>query len=235
MSQQMTLLNHIRELRDRVIKALIALTLGTIIGFFFNRQTRVFLEEPYIVITGNKLGFLSPAEGFTQAMKVSLFLGLVMAAPIVIYQTWRFVAPALNRREKRFIIPLSMVMALLFVAGISLGYWTLPLALRVLFSFAGESVEPTITEPKYLSFVLRYMLGFGVGFQFPIALFSASAFGMLTSRQLRSAWRGAMVTIVAVAALIMPGGDPLPLLILATPMYLLYEATILAIKLILRK
>ncbi|GBE24747.1 sec-independent protein translocase protein TatC [bacterium BMS3Bbin02] len=235
MTQQMTLLNHIRELRDRVIRSLIALTLGTIVGFFFNQQTRVFLEEPYIKITGNKLGFLSPAEGFTQAMKVSLFLGLVMAAPIIIYQVWRFVAPALSGREKRFIVPLSIVMALLFVAGISLAYWTLPLALRVLFSFAGESVEPTITEPFYLSFVLRYMLGFGFGFQFPVALFAASALGMLTSRKLRSAWRGAMVTIVAVAALIMPGGDPIPLLILAVPMYLLYEATILAIKLILRK
>ena len=235
MTDRMTLLSHIRELRDRVIKALMALSVGTIIGFFFNQRGREFLEQPYVDITDNKLGFLSPADGFSQAMKVSLFIGLVIAAPFVIYQIWRFVAPALSRREKKLVIPLSLVMAGLFFAGLLLAYWTLPLALRVLFSFASESVEPTITEPDYLSFVLRYMLGFGLGFQFPVALFAAAAFGLLTSQRLRKSWRGAMVTIVVVAALIMPGGDPLQLLMLAIPMYLLYEATILAIKLLLRK
>jgi sec-independent protein translocase protein TatC len=121
------------------------------------------------------------------------------------------------------------------MAGVVLGFYTLPLALRVLFSFAGDLLQETIGVNFYFSFAMRFLLAFGIAFQFPVFLFAAAALGLVSSRALREQRRWAVVFVVVAAALMTPGGDPLTLALLATPMYVLYELSILSIRYILKR
>jgi len=154
---------------------------------------------------------------------------------VILYQLWRFVSPALSRRERRMVVPLSAAFTLLFASGILLGYWSLPRGLEFLFDFGGDVLEPTIQGQLYLSFAMRFLLAFGIAFEFPVFTFAAAAVGIVTSAQLRSGWRWAVLFIVVGGALLTPSGDPLTLTLLSVPLYLLYEVTILAVKLVLKR
>lgn len=231
----MPLMSHLVELRSRIIKSVVAVAIGTVVGFIFYRDILELLARPYEGATDQPLAFFQPTEPFSLALRVALFGGTILASPVIIYQIWRFMGPALTQREKRYVYPLSGVIALLFGAGVVLGYFTLPLALRVLFSFAGDLLQETVGVNFYFSFAMRFILAFGIAFQFPVFLFAAAALGLITSETLRSQRRWAVVFVVVAAALMTPGGDPLTLLLLATPMYLLYELAILAIRFILKR
>ena len=232
---RMSLMGHLVELRSRIIKSVVAVAVGSVVGFIFYRDILDLLARPYEGATDQPLAFFQPTEPFSLALRVALFGGTILASPVIIYQIWRFIGPALTKRERRYVYPLSGVMALLFVAGVLLGYFTLPLALRVLFSFAGDLLQETVGVNFYFSFAMRFLLAFGVAFQFPVFLFAAAALGLVSSRALRQQRRWAVVVVVVAAALMTPGGDPLTLLMLATPMYLLYELSILSIRYILRR
>ena len=232
---RMPLMSHLVELRSRIIKAVIAVALGSVVGFIFYRDILEVLARPYEAATDSPLAFFQPTEPFSLALRVALFAGTILASPVIIYQIWRFIGPALTKREKRYVYPLSGVIALLFGAGVVLGYFTLPLALRVLFSFAGDLLQETVGVNFYFSFAMRFMLAFGIAFQFPVFLFAAAALGLVSSEALRRQRRWAVVFVVIAAALMTPGGDPLTLLLLSTPMYLLYELAILAIRFILKR
>ena len=147
----------------------------------------------------------------------------------------RFVAPALTRREKQWAYPLTGIFALLFIAGCAVGYLALERGLVFLLDFGGDALQPVIGAEEYLRFAMRFILAFGIAFEFPVFLFAAAAVGAISSRTLRSNRRWAVLIILIAAALITPSGDPLTLLMLAIPMYLLYEGSILAIRFILRK
>lgn len=235
MTARMSLMGHLVELRSRIIKSTVAVAVGSVIGFIFYRDVLSLLAKPYEGATDQPLAFFQPTEPFSLALRVALFSGVIIASPVIIYQIWRFIGPALTKRERRYVYPLSGVMALLFVSGVALGYFTLPLALRVLFSFAGDLLQETVGVQFYFSFAMRFVLAFGVAFQFPVFLFAAAALGLVTSQALRQQRRWAVTIVVIVAALMTPGGDPLTLLMLSAPMYLLYEATILSIRFILRR
>jgi sec-independent protein translocase protein TatC len=228
-------MGHLVELRSRIIKSVVAVAVGTVVGFIFYRDILEVLAKPYEGATDQPLAFFQPTEPFSLALRVALFGGTILASPVIIYQIWRFVGPALTPREKRYVYPLSGVITVLFGAGVVLGYFTLPLALRVLFSFAGDLLQETVGVNFYFSFAMRFILAFGIAFQFPVFLFAAAGLGLLTSETLRSQRRWAVVFVVLAAALMTPGGDPLTLLLLATPMYLLYELAILAIRFILKR
>ncbi len=235
MTARMPLMSHLVELRSRIIKAIVAVAIGSVVGVIFYRRILEVLAEPYVNATDQQLAFFQPTEPFSLALRVGLFGGTILASPVIIYQVWRFVGPALTQRERRYVYPLSGVMALLFVAGIVLGYYTLPLALRVLFSFGEGILEETVGVNFYFSFAMRFLLAFGAAFQFPVFLFAAAALGIVSSQALRRQRRWAVVFVVFAAALMTPGGDPLTLMMLATPMYLLYELSILSIRYILRR
>lgn len=232
---RMPLMGHLVELRSRLIKSIFALVVGSVVGFIFYRNTLELLARPYQDATDQQLAFFQPTEPFSLALRVALFGGTIIASPVIIYQIWRFIAPALTRRERRYVYPLSGVMALLFVAGVVLGWFTLPLALRVLFSFGGDLLQETVGVNFYFSFAMRFLLAFGIAFQFPVFLFAAGALGIVSSRALRSQRRWAVVFVVVAAALLTPGGDPLTLALLSTPMYLLYELSILSIRYVLKR
>jgi sec-independent protein translocase protein TatC len=228
-------MSHLVELRSRIIKSVVAVLVGSVVGFIFYRDILEILAKPYEGATEEPLAFFQPTEPFSLALRVALFGGTILASPVIIYQIWRFIGPALTTRERRYVYPLSAVMAVLFAAGVVLGYYTLPLALRVLFSFAADLLQETVGVNFYFSFAMRFLLAFGIAFQFPVFLFAAAALGLVGSRALRAQRRWAVVFVVVAAALMTPGGDPLTLLLLASPMYLLYELSILSIRYILKR
>lgn len=229
-------LDHLDELRGRVIKSLIAIGVGTLVAFFFYEPILDILILPYeVAVPGSDLAYFRPTEAFSLAMRISLFAGLVIASPVILYQAWRFVAPALTVREKKWAIPLTAIFFLLFLAGILVGYYALSKGLAFLLGFGGDSLEPVIGAEFYLSFAMRFILAFGIAFLFPIFIFAAAAFGVVSSEQLRGARRWAVLIIVIFAAVITPSGDPLTLMLLAAPMYVFYEVAILAVRFILKK
>lgn len=232
----MTLMDHLDELRSRLIKSAAAVAVGAVAGFFLYDRVLDLLAGPYEEATGQAgLAVFRPTEAFSVVMRVSLFTGLVIASPVVIYQLVRFVGPALTKREKRYAVPLSGILALLFAVGVLAGYWALERGLDFLLGFGGERITPIIGADHYLSFALRFILAFGIAFEFPVFLFTVAAIGVVTSTALRRNWRWAVVVILVGAALITPSGDPLTLTLMAVPLYVLYELTILAIKLILKR
>ena len=228
-------MSHIAELRNRLIKALLAVGVMAVIGFAFHEEIIDFLAEPYVVATGQELAYFRPTEAFSLVMKVSLWAGVILASPVIFYQLWRFVAPALTPREKKWVVPLIAIFVALFLAGITVGYLALARGLEFLLDFGGDSLEPVIGAQFYFSFAMRFLLAFGISFEFPVFIFAAAAAGAVSSKQLRRGRRWAVVIILVLAALITPSGDPLTLLMLAGPMYIFYELTILAVRFFLKR
>lgn len=226
---------HLDELRSRLIKAALAVVVGTVVAFLFRAHLFEIMVSPYErAVDDLSLVFFRPTEAFTIFMRLSLFGGLVLASPIVTYQAWRFVSPALTRREARMAVPVVVVLTVLFVAGVLFGYWMLGPALGFLLEFGGDALEPVIGGNEYLTFALRLMLVFGLAFEFPVFVFAAASVGLVGWRALASSRRGVIVTMLVVAALITPG-DPFTMIALATPLYLLYEATIWLVRLTVRR
>ena len=230
------ILEHLNELRWRLVKSAVALTIGAIIAFFFRDWLFELLESPYRLAIGNTdaLAQFQVTEGFSVAMRLALFGGTLLASPILLYQIWAFVNPALTRQERKWTVPIAIALAVLFSGGVVFGYIILPRGLEFLLGIQ-SGLEPIIGVSSYISLALRFLLVFGLAFEFPVFLFAASAAGLLSSDQLGRGRRWAVLLIVTIGAVVTPTGDPLTLLALSVPLYLLYELTILLVKLILRK
>lgn len=230
------IMQHLGELRGRIFKAAAAVVVGSIVAFIFRQWIFDVLVEPYERITdGSTLAFFRPTEAFSLFMRLSLFGGLVLASPVVIYQIWAFVAPALTKREKRLAFPIVGILVVLFISGIGFGYWSLQRGLGFLIEFGGDSLEPVIGGNFYLTFAMRFLLVFGIAFEFPVFLYAAAAIGVVGWRQLASARRWAVLIIVTVGAVVTPSGDPITLLLLSVPLYIFYEATIWIVRFTLRR
>lgn len=230
------LMSHLDELRWRLVKAAAGLAAGAVIAFLFHERLFAILAVPYQQVVGERgLVFTKPTEAFSVAMRVSMFGGAVVASPVLFYQAWAFVSPAFTERERRVAIPVVSALVSLFLLGVGFAYWTLPRALAFLLGFGGESLTALITVNEYLSFVLRYLLVFGIAFEFPVFLLAAAMVGIVGSDQLARGRRWAVLSIVVIGAVVTPSGDPLTLTALSVPLYLFYEATIWIIRLGLRK
>jgi len=230
------IMEHLGELRGRVFKAGLAVIAGAVVAFIFRNWIFDLLIAPFDAIAGDRsLVFFRPTEAFSLFMRISFFGGVVLASPILIYQVWAFVAPALNRREKKWVIPIIASLTLLFLGGVAFGYWSLERGLGFLLDFGGDDLEATIGGSYYLTFALRFLLVFGLAFEFPVFLFAAAAVGVVGSRRLAQGRRWAVLIIVTVGAVVTPSGDPLTLLLLSVPLYVLYEITILLIRFVLRR
>lgn len=227
---------HLDELRSRLLKASVAILVGAIVGFIFRNHIFDLLVGPFERVAEDRnLVFFRPTEAFSVFMRVSLFGGFVLASPFVIWQVWAFIAPALSKREKRAVIPAVAVLALLFIGGVAFGYWSLERGLGFLLDFGEGRLDAEIGASFYLSFAMRFLLVFGIAFEFPVFLFLTAAVGVVGWRQLASGRRWAVLTIVTVGAVVTPSGDPLTLILLSVPLYLLYELTILAVRLVLKR
>ncbi len=227
---------HLEELRSRIFKAALAVIAGAIVAFIFRDWIFDLLVAPYeAVVQDRNLVFFRPTEAFSLFMRIALFGGFILASPVVIYQLWRFTSPALTRREKKWVIPIVMVLVLLFLSGIAFGYWSLQRGLGFLLDFGSDQIDPTIGGSHYLSFALRFLLVFGFSFEFPVFLFAAAAMGVVDWRTLARGRRWAVLAIVTIGAVVTPSGDPLTLLLLSVPLYLLYELDIWLIRFLIRK
>jgi sec-independent protein translocase protein TatC len=229
------ILAHLNELRSRIIKVAIALVITSIFALVFANQLTDVLERPFREAAPDQhLISIEPAEQFGVLMRVAFFGGAILASPVILYQIWAFVSPALTSRERKWVVPLVTAFVVLFAGGVLFGYELLPRALEVLLSIFPD-VDTPLRIGAYYSFVLRLLLAFGVVFQFPVFLFATAAAGGVSSRTLGKGRRWAILIVTVGAAAITPTGDPITLAALAVPLYLLYEITILLIRLILRK
>ena len=232
----MPILGHLRELRRRLLIAVGAVVIGAVLAFIFRGWILDVLVRPYERATGeDTLAFFEVGEAFSVSMKVALFGGVVLTAPIWLYQLWAFVVPALSKREKRWAIPIVVSLAILFVGGVLFAYWTMERAYDWLIGFGGDRLTPVIGINQYLTFTIRYLLVFGIAFLFPVFVFAAGAAGVIGSQQLKGGRRWAVLIIVVVAAVLTPTGDPGTLMLLSVPLYLLYEVTIWLVRFLLKK
>ena len=230
-----SLLVHLEELRWRVFKIFIAIVVGAVIAIVFADPIREILEAPfYAAAPDAELQTLNVTEQWGVLMRIGLFGGFIIASPIILYQLWAFITPALTVREKRWAVPIVSALALLFIGGVIFAYWALPRGLGFLLDIF-EDVENNLRLGDYYSFVLRFLIAFGIAFLYPVFLFAAAAAGAITSQQLAKGRRWAVLIIVTGAAIITPSGDALTLAILSVPLYLMYEATYWVVRLVLKK
>lgn len=224
----MTLVEHLTELRRRLIISAVALVAGSIVAFVAYEAILGFLIGPYTDVTGRStLLITDPLEGFNTRLKIAGYCGLLLGSPVILWQVWRFITPGLNRNEKRYAIPFIISSIVLFLAGAAFALFSFERALEFLVAVGGENLETFFAPSKYLSLIVVMMVAFGVAFELPVLLIFLQLAGVLTSQRLRSWRRGALVAIVALAAVITPSQDPYTLLAMAGPMYLLYEGAIL--------
>lgn len=230
------IMEHLEELRRRLIKMAAAVGLASVVAFLFRDWIFAFLAAPYQNVLGDQgLVFTRVTEAFSVAMRVSLFGGVLLASPVWLYQIWAFISPGLTPRERRWALPLVGVLASLFLAGVAFAYWSLNRALDFLLEFGGPTLTPLITVNDYLSFVTRFLLVFGIAFEFPVFLFAATLVGVVHPDQLARGRRWAVLAIVTIGAVVTPSGDPLTLTVLSAPLYVLYEITIWLSRLAVRR
>jgi sec-independent protein translocase protein TatC len=234
--KRLPILEHLEELRWRIVKCAAVVLVGAIVAYLYRTQLIDLLRRPYEIAfpDGSPLVVLSPTEQFATAMKVAIYGGLVLASPVLFYQTWAFINPALTPRERRWAIPLVAAFVLLFAVGTTFAYWVLPRGLGFLLQIIPD-VESTLRIGEYMSFVTRFLLVFGLAFEFPLFLFAGAATGLVSSEQLGRGRRWAVLVIVVLGAAVTPTGDPLTLALLAVPLYIFYEATIWLVRLVLRR
>lgn len=228
----MSLLEHLEELRNRLIWIVASVSVAAIAGWFwFDQVVRRLLDpaKPFLKdLSDGKLIFTSPVEAFTLRLKVAMYIGFALAFPIVLFQVWRFVSPGLHRKERRYAIPFVLSGIVLFATGVAFALLTLPQSLRFLIGpeITGESVRPLLGAKPYLDFALLYLAIFGLAFEFPVALMFLSMLRVLNSRQMARYRRHVFMGIALVAAVLTPSVDWATMTILTVAMYVLYEACI---------
>ncbi|HZD16885.1 MAG TPA: twin-arginine translocase subunit TatC [Actinomycetota bacterium] len=234
----MTLVEHLEELRYRLLLSLAAILVGAVVGWFLFDRVVDLLLNPYCDYWETVPARVRPTQActlfYSGALEPALikfklvgFLGLFIALPVVLYQLWRFIVPGLTDRERKLAIPFVLSSMLLFALGALFAYWTLPKALGFLLGFAGQQFVPLLTGDRFLSFVMLVALSFGISFEFPIVLIFLTAAGVLSTRQLRDWRRGAILFIAVFAAIITPSSDPYTMLAMSIPMWLFYEGAII--------
>ena len=233
--ENMTLVAHLAELRMRIVRSLLAVAIGAALLLIFYDQVLQFLTRPYRNLCETRpdlkcngsLFVLGPIEGLAQRMRIAGYGGLILALPVIFWQLWRFIVPALNKREKRYTIPFIFTSVLLFALGGVLAYWTLDKALAFLISWSGKDVTQAYQISKYISLVALMILAFGVGFLVPVLVVFLQLVGVVTPRTLVKQWRYSILGVFLVAAVITPSGDPISMMALAIPMTLLFMLAIL--------
>ena len=241
-TRQMPFVSHLVELRRRLIFSLLAVLVTAIVCWIFYGWIVDWLIEPYCSVlpadaeglhqspaeqllgeNNCKLLSTDPLEPLSVRFSIAIYGGVALAMPFLLWQLWRFVVPALKPTERRYAVVFVLAGALLFAAGAALAYWTIPRALEFLQGVGGEDFINVYSPRKYVSFVMKMMLAFGIGFQFPLLLVFAQLLGLVQPATLQRNRHYAVFAIVVLGAVITPSGDPVTLLFLAVPLYLFYE------------
>ena len=238
--REMSLIEHLEELRRRLIISVIAIGVGGVGGWFLYDSVIELLRSPYCDVVrqlpkrppaGCDFIFSGAIDAFVLKLKVVAFIGLFAALPIVLFQLWAFIVPGLTQRERRLAIPFVVSSVLLFAGGALLAYLTLPRALGFLLDIGGPHVIPLLAAKDFIGFVMLMTLAFGVSFELPLLLVFLAGVEIVSSEQMRG-WRRSVVLVLAVlSAVITPSSDPYTMLALMVPMYVLFEGAILVARL----
>ena len=234
-SDHATVVEHLSELRFRIVRSLLAVAIGMLLVLLQYERLLEFLTEPYRTICKQKpnlkcngtLYGLGPIDGFSARMRISVYGGVILALPVIVWQVWKFVAPALHRNERRYAVGFITSTVSLFALGAYLAYWTLGRSLEFLISWSGTDVEQAYQITKYVNLVFFMVLAFGIGFLFPVVIVFLQLTNILTPVQLVRQWRWAIMIIFVTAAVMTPDGSPVSLFALSIPMCLLYVIAIL--------
>ncbi|WP_426572834.1 twin-arginine translocase subunit TatC [Aquihabitans sp. McL0605] len=237
---RMSLMEHLIELRSRLIKCAIAIAIGSALGWVLYNPVLSFLREPLNELSkdpnvSDKLQVLGPLDGFMLRIKMSAYIGIAICMPYLLWQVWRFISPGLYQNERRYASAFVFSATALFLFGAAVAYFTLPPALQFLSTVGGKDLYYQFTPQNYLMLIVYMMLAFGVGFEFPIVLVALQLVGVLKPQQLRDFRRFGIVIIFVIAAVITPSADPISLFALAIPMMIFYEISILIGLLVVRR
>ncbi len=231
----MPLMEHLRELRTRIFKSIIAICLGAVVGWIFYDQIFGVITDPIVSLADAQrtagLNIELVLSGVTQAfmlqLKVALLSGFVIASPIWLYQLWAFITPGLHKNERRYALGFMFAAVPLFLLGVALALWVLPKGLTILIGFTPEDVSNFISVDTYLSFLVRLVIVFGVGFLTPVIIVALNFMGVLTGAALLRSWRWTVLGVFIFAAAATPTPDPFTMLLLALPILLLISGAFL--------
>jgi sec-independent protein translocase protein TatC len=219
----MSLMEHLTELRKRLIHSVYYLIGGFAIAYAFHVRLYNYIMAPYTALGLGGLSILHPTDALNLYLKTSFVLGAIFASPFILYQVWLFIAPGMYSNEKRYVVPFMSATILLFLSGAWFGYYyVLPKAMVVLILDFGKQFHPIITTEDYTSFFLAVILGLGITFELPILIFFLSLFGIVDAKFLVKHIRYAILAIFLIAAIICPTPDPIGMCLFATPMLVLY-------------
>ncbi|RLE21120.1 MAG: twin-arginine translocase subunit TatC [Actinobacteria bacterium] len=239
----MTLTEHLGELRVRIIRSALAVAIAMVLVVALYDPILEFLKQPYVDLCNSKpadfcdpdLHQFTPTEGLSTRLRVGMYGGIILALPVLLWQVWRFIVPALNNKEKKYAIPFVTSSIILFALGGTLAYISVDRALEFLISWAGEDVDQVFSVSSYIRLIGLMIFAFGVGFLLPVLLVFLQLAKVVTPRQLLSSWRYAIIAIFVLAAVITPSGDPITLMMLSVPMIVLYFVAVLIGWLIVRR
>jgi sec-independent protein translocase protein TatC len=227
-SGKMSFLEHLDELRKRLVHVAAILAIGFVVSFFFAKRIYDFLAIPMSLSLpeGTKLAFTKPTDPFTLYMKVAFLSSIFLTLPLTLYEVWKFIAPGLYRKEKKYVLPFITSSIVLFVLGASFCYYiVLPAAFKFLIQL-GSSFQPVIKVDEYLDQTNMMLLGFGIVFEMPVLAAFLSIFGLITASFLWRKFKYSLIGIVVLAAVLSPTGDAFNLLVWTAPMLLLYFLSI---------
>lgn len=232
----MTLFEHLAELRNRMIVGIGAVLVASIVAWFFYGNVVDFMRGPYChllaiqkskAISGCDLVTRGPLEGFTTRLKVSIYGGVALSAPVLFWELWRFITPGLQKNEKRYVVPFVAAATVLFASGVATSIWIFPKALHWLIDVSGPGVVPLFSPSSYFMLYVAMCVIFGAVFMYPLVLVALELAGVVPSRKWRKWRRPAIVVICAVAAIITPSSDPFSFMAMAIPMLIFYEGAII--------
>ncbi len=229
--EKMSFLDHLTELRMRLLWSLLAVAILFVPAYYFSNELFDFLMKPLIenLPEGSSLIFTRPAEGFTTYLKVSFLAAVFMAVPFILYQAWKFIGPALYKEEKQVAVPFILFGSLFFAAGAAFCYYIAsPPAFKFLLNeYSSEYVKAFPTIREALSFLMALIFGFGLVFEFPLIIFILARVGVVTSKWLREKRKYAIIISAMIAAILTPTTDAISMMLMFVPIIVFYELGIL--------
>lgn len=228
--EKQTILEHLEDLRKALLISVVAIILAAVVAFYYSDYILSIIQQPLKSMELDLI-FIGITEGFYIKLKLAFYGGLILAFPVIAWQVYRFVAPALFANERKYVLILIPLMILLFAGGVLFAYFgVLNLVITFLIMVAGD-LEPMLTIDKYVSFVLAFTIPFGLVFELPVVVYFLTRLGIVTSEWLSQKRKYALLIIFILAALLTPGGDPISQCLMGVPVFLLYEISILVSKL----
>jgi len=236
--KKLPLTAHLQELRKRLIFSFIAVGVGFVLCYAFADSIFNVISSPLIKVmpAGGSLIFTSVAEAFFTYMKVAFIAGLILTSPFVLYQIWAFVAPGLYQKEKKYVVPFVLGGSLFFALGVLFGYFiAIPIGFKFLLSYATDFIKPMPSMKEYLSFSIKFLLAFGLVFEFPVVLVLLARIGVIDAKMLARRRKYALLLIFIFAAAVTPSPDLVSQVLMALPLIGLYELSILLSKIFGKK